>query len=107
MEGYVERDKLKEEHSAVSSYHSRKTGAIAKFFGEELTRVYARRQLVPLAGDGILASIMKSSTHAGFEQDYNAQVAVDQASLSSWDMPSPTILMIARKPNLPSRPSRR
>ena len=25
--------------------------------------------------------IMKSSTHAGFEQDYNAQVAVDQASL--------------------------
>jgi hypothetical protein len=24
---------------------------------------------------------MKSSTHAGFEQDYNAQVAVDQASL--------------------------
>src|SRR5947208_14256927 len=23
--------------------------------------------------------IMKSSTHAGFEQDYNAQVAVDQA----------------------------
>lgn len=25
--------------------------------------------------------IMKSSTHAGFEQDYNAQVAVDQESL--------------------------
>jgi len=25
--------------------------------------------------------IMKSSTHAGFEQDYNAQVAVDQKSL--------------------------
>src|SRR5260370_8469566 len=25
--------------------------------------------------------IMKSSTHAGFEQDYNAQVAVDQGSL--------------------------
>jgi hypothetical protein len=25
--------------------------------------------------------IMKSSTHAGFEQDYNAQVAVDQRSL--------------------------
>jgi len=25
--------------------------------------------------------IMKSSTHAGFEQDYNAQMAVDQASL--------------------------
>src|SRR5437764_4369481 len=25
--------------------------------------------------------IMKSSTHAGFEQDYNAQVAVDQVSL--------------------------
>src|SRR5260370_17204709 len=25
--------------------------------------------------------IMKSSTHAGFEQDYNAQVAVDQQSL--------------------------
>ena len=25
--------------------------------------------------------IMKSSTHAGFEQDYNAQVAVEQASL--------------------------
>jgi hypothetical protein len=24
---------------------------------------------------------MKSSTHAGFEQDYNAQVAVDQKSL--------------------------
>src|SRR5947207_1430047 len=24
---------------------------------------------------------MKSSTHAGFEKDYNAQVAVDQASL--------------------------
>lgn len=27
------------------------------------------------------ARIMKSSTHAGFEQDYNAQVAVDQGSL--------------------------
>jgi transposase len=28
-----------------------------------------------------LSRIMKSSTHAGFEQDYNAQVAVDQQSL--------------------------
>ena len=42
MEGYVERDKLKEEQSGVSFYTTRETGAIAKFFDEELAHVYAR-----------------------------------------------------------------
>jgi hypothetical protein len=74
MEGYVERDKLKEEHSTVSSYHSRETGAIAKFFDEELTRVYARRQLVPLAGDGILASMKRRFKTLDYEQALNLTV---------------------------------
>jgi hypothetical protein len=36
MEGYVERDKLKEEHSGVSSYHTRERSAIAKFFDRRI-----------------------------------------------------------------------
>jgi hypothetical protein len=43
--------------------------------------------------------IMKSSTHAGFEQDYNAQVAVDQGSLLivGWALdPSPQRLSRSR-----------
>jgi hypothetical protein len=48
---------------------------------------------------------MKNPTDAGFEQDYNAQVAVDQESLRRpWDGPSPIILMIARRLNRRSRP---
>jgi transposase len=44
--------------------------------------------------------IMKNPTDAGFEQDYNAQVAVDQGSLRRpWDGPSPIIPMIVKKPN--------
>jgi hypothetical protein len=51
--------------------------------------------------------IMKSSTHAGFEQDYNAQVVVDQASLLIVGWAPPIIPMIARKLNPRSRPFHR
>src|SRR5437879_526546 len=46
--------------------------------------------------------IMKSSTHAGFEQDYNAQVAVDQGSLLLWGVRFPITRTIAKKLNPPS-----
>ena len=47
--------------------------------------------------------IMKSSTHAGFEQDYDAQVAIDQVSLFIVGYALSNHPTRVRKPNPPLR----
>lgn len=51
--------------------------------------------------------IMKNPKDAGFEQDYNAPVAVDQGVSSSWDMRSPITPTTLKKPNSRSLPYRK